>query len=156
VVLKSCPAPPDDTNAVHLPSFCFDVKASSSHSLIFALDTSGKLYACSSAERESPEEYQLVASDCTSFTISPSFLVYTTSSHESKYAPLDILRRRVEGEQVSEAAKSWETRRVERGSQIVTVVPSAMALVLQMPRGNLETINPRPLVIEVLKRDILA
>lgn len=48
----------------------------------------------------------------------------------------------------------WEKRRVERGSRIVTVVPSAMSLVLQMPRGNLETVNPRPLVMEVVKKDL--
>ena len=47
-----------------------------------------------------------------------------------------------------------EKRRVERGSRIVTVVPSTMSLVLQMPRGNLETINPRPLVLEVVKSDL--
>jgi len=29
-----------------------------------------------------------------------------------------------------------------------------MSLVLQMPRGNLETINPRPLVMEVVKQDL--
>lgn len=29
-----------------------------------------------------------------------------------------------------------------------------MSLVLQMPRGNLETINPRPLVMEIVKQDI--
>jgi elongator complex protein 1 len=33
-------------------------------------------------------------------------------------------------------------------------VPSAMSLVLQMPRGNLETINPRPLVMKVLKDNL--
>jgi len=49
---------------------------------------------------------------------------------------------------------SWEKRRVERGSRIVTSVPSAMSVVLQMPRGNLETINPRPLALEVIRSDI--
>ena len=29
-----------------------------------------------------------------------------------------------------------------------------MSLVLQMPRGNLETINPRPLVLRVVKQDL--
>lgn len=50
----------------------------------------------------------------------------------------------------------WQRRRVERGSRIVTVVPSTMSLVLQMPRGNLETINPRPLVMEAVKDDLEA
>lgn len=45
-------------------------------------------------------------------------------------------------------------RAVERGSKIVTVVPSATSLVLQMPRGNLETICPRPLVLRVVRLDL--
>ncbi|KAE9404784.1 IKI3-domain-containing protein [Gymnopus androsaceus JB14] len=49
---------------------------------------------------------------------------------------------------------NWEKRRVERGSKIVVCIPSAMSLVLQMPRGNLETINPRPLVLEVVRQDL--
>ena len=38
-------------------------------------------------------------------------------------------------------------RPVERGSLIVTAIPSSSSIVLQMPRGNLETICPRPLVL---------
>ena len=36
----------------------------------------------------------------------------------------------------------------------MAAVPSAMSLVLQMPRGNLETICPRPMVLDVV-RDLL-
>lgn len=45
-------------------------------------------------------------------------------------------------------------RAVERGSKIVTVVPSSTTLVLQMPRGNLEIICPRPLVLRVVRQDL--
>lgn len=38
-------------------------------------------------------------------------------------------------------------RAVERGSSIVAVVRKGSRVVLQMPRGNLETVNPRPLVL---------
>jgi elongator complex protein 1 len=48
----------------------------------------------------------------------------------------------------------WDRRRVERGSRIIIAVPSTMNLVLQMPRGNLETISPRPLIMEVVKKDL--
>lgn len=47
-----------------------------------------------------------------------------------------------------------EKRRVERGSRIVVAVPSTMSLVLQMPRGNLETINPRAMVMRVVRDDV--
>ena len=43
-------------------------------------------------------------------------------------------------------------RRVERGSRIVTVVGDGTQVVLQMPRGNLETIHPRALLISSLKK----
>ena len=45
-------------------------------------------------------------------------------------------------------------RRVERGSRIVTVVPHDTHLVLQMPRGNLETISPRALVLSCVRRHL--
>ena len=43
-------------------------------------------------------------------------------------------------------------RRVERGSRIVIAVPNDTKLVLQMPRGNLETIHPRALVLSAAKK----
>lgn len=38
-------------------------------------------------------------------------------------------------------------RRVERGSRIVTAIPNDFRVILQMPRGNLETVCPRALVL---------
>jgi elongator complex protein 1 len=99
---------------------------------------------------------RMVTSDATSMTVSSTYLIYTTTSHESKYAALEVLRKIASDQTVDEGDKVWESRRVERGSRIVTVVPSAMSLILQMPRGNLESINPRPLVLEVVKREIRA
>lgn len=49
----------------------------------------------------------------------------------------------------------WEERRVERGAKIVVASESEMSLVLQATRGNLETIYPRPMVLQVVKRDVL-
>lgn len=47
-------------------------------------------------------------------------------------------------------------RSIERGARIVTVIPSAYSVVLQMPRGNLETIYPRALVLAGIRRSIAA
>ncbi|KAF4804292.1 inhibitor of kappa light polypeptide protein enhancer in B-cells, kinase complex-associated protein [Turdus rufiventris] len=53
----------------------------------------------------------------------------------------------------SAAAPSSETlRKVERGSRIVTVVPQDTKVVLQMPRGNLETIHHRALVLAQIRK----
>jgi elongator complex protein 1 len=46
------------------------------------------------------------------------------------------------------------TRMIERGSKIVTVMPSVHAVVLQAPRGNLETISPRALVLASVRHSI--
>ena len=51
-------------------------------------------------------------------------------------------------------AEDKSVRRVERGSRIVMVVPADTRLVLQMPRGNLETVCPRALVLSQVRRDL--
>ncbi len=43
---------------------------------------------------------------------------------------------------------------MERGAKLVTVMPSIFALVMQMPRGNLETIYPRALVLAGIRQSI--
>jgi elongator complex protein 1 len=124
-------------------------------SLVFALSSSGKLYM-SSLPANDYTATTVLASSVTSFTLTPDFLIYGTASQLSHYASLPILKRLAEGDDVPLAEKEWETRRVERGSLIVAACPSSMTLVLQMPRGNLETVYPRALVLAVVRRDVLA
>lgn len=121
--------------------------------LFLGLSKSRKLYV-SRVNSDS----MILAPNVTSFTTAPDFIIYTTTSHDAIFAPLSVAGELagsgVTAGTVEEAAKDWPQRKVERGSRIVTAVPSAMSLVLQMPRGNLETINPRPLVMEVVKQDL--
>ncbi|PBK88520.1 pol II transcription elongation factor [Armillaria gallica] len=137
------------------PSFCLTsdrVIVDDSSSLYLGLTESGKMFI-SAADSSSA----LIASNATSFTIASGFLIFTTGNHEAVFADIKSLFSyiKAENENDREAFKgSWEKRRVERGSRIVVPVSSAMGLVLQMPRGNLETINPRPLVMEVVKQDL--
>ncbi|EIW65854.1 hypothetical protein TREMEDRAFT_46085 [Tremella mesenterica DSM 1558] len=127
----------------------------SESSLIFALSPSGKLYLASLSPG-SQSDSSIIASSVTSFTLTPDFLIYTTASQTSFYPPLNTLSRIASGEDVPASEREWELRRVERGSLAVVACPSSMSLVLQMPRGNLETIYPRPLVLAVVRRGILA
>jgi elongator complex protein 1 len=168
--------------------------------LCFGLTEGGKLYATSlSSSSSSSTTNAQISTGVTSFAVASGFLIYTTTSHEAVFGPLEsvgvILGISAENEggfqgsalggdgdgddndsvdltfpppppppanKASTPAPSnpativegWERRRVERGSRIVTVVPSSMALVLQMPRGNLETIYPRPLVMSVVRGDL--
>ena len=97
-----------------------------------------------------------MASNVLSIAITPNFVIFTTTAHEAIFAPLSSLPRLFDqpNEGSKETPPEWTIRKVERGSKIVVAVPSSMSLVLQMPRGNLETINPRPLVMEVVKHDL--
>ena len=55
-----------------------------------------------------------------------------------------------------EPEKNEYCRSIERGAVIVTAIPRAQCLVLQMPRGNLETIYPRAFVLSSIRRFILS
>jgi elongator complex protein 1 len=143
------------------PEFCFqsygvqlphsgDAEATSQLEAYIGLGTSGKLHITHK------KSAYILASNTTSFTIASSFIIYTTTAHEATFVPLSSLCSFLIASEdgLKPSTADWETRRVERGSKIVTAVPSSMSLVLQMPRGNLETINPRPLVMEVVKQDL--
>ncbi|XP_057276715.1 elongator complex protein 1 isoform X3 [Pezoporus wallicus] len=95
-----------------------------------------------------------VASNITSFATYNEFLLVTTNSHTCqcfclKNMPLKALQAGLS----SAAARNSETlRKVERGSRIITVVPQDTKVVLQMPRGNLETVHHRALVLAQIRK----
>ncbi|KAF8058697.1 pol II transcription elongation factor [Lyophyllum atratum] len=142
--------------ASKFPEFCLQsqglmVPSSDGDCTIYVgLGSSGKLHVASG------ELNHILTMNVTSFTVASGFIIFTTTAHEANFVPLTSLRAllEVQDAQSNSDKTDWEKRRVERGSRIVVAVPSAMSLVLQMPRGNLETINPRPLVMEVVKQDI--
>ncbi|KAM0715264.1 hypothetical protein Q7P37_008762 [Cladosporium fusiforme] len=90
---------------------------------------------------------------CTSFVLAPSHLIYTTSQHLLKFIHLHNGELEVPPD---EPEKDERCRNVERGAKLVTVMPSAYSLALQMPRGNLETIYPRALVLAGIRTSINA
>ncbi|KZO97412.1 IkappaB kinase complex, IKAP component [Calocera viscosa TUFC12733] len=137
----------DNSPRLSLPAFCFQTALMQSPPFsIVGLSAKGTLYAVS------PTTTLTLATNCNSFILSVDFLVYTTSAHQAHFVPVDGLTSLLN--EAAPDVPQWEQRRVERGSRIVTVVPSNMALVLQMPRGNLETVNPRPLVLRNVRLDI--
>ncbi|EGO00816.1 hypothetical protein SERLA73DRAFT_50627 [Serpula lacrymans var. lacrymans S7.3] len=122
--------------------------------LFVGLSSTGKLYVSGK-----DTQTHVVSNNANSFTLASGFVIYTTTSHEAYFAPLSKLASQFHDPAdaagtTRDSVDDWEKRRVERGSRIVTAVSSNMSLVLQMPRGNLETINPRPLVTEVVKQDL--
>ncbi|KDE09564.1 hypothetical protein MVLG_00459 [Microbotryum lychnidis-dioicae p1A1 Lamole] len=155
--------PSDDL--MPLAEFCSDIRTLtlSTTRIVLGLSLSGRLYSNS----------KLLASDATSFICTHDFLIYTTFTHEAKFIPLFSLESGQQNdfvthvESVRKSASSEEEssnsvknggmgirRAVERGSRLVTVVESSTTLVLQMPRGNLETICPRPLVLRIVRQEL--
>ncbi|KAJ3932076.1 MAG: IkappaB kinase complex IKAP component [Lentinula lateritia] len=135
-------------------NFCFVAQhvTLSTTELCVGLTGSGKLQVCGGEL-----SCLTLASNATSFAVASGYLIFTTGAHEAVFAPMEDLPTLLMSDNNSKDITSdWEKRRVERGSRIVVCVPSSMSLVLQMPRGNLETINPRPLVLEVVRQDLNA
>ena len=81
-----------------------------------------------------------IHSGITSIALHSDFLLATSLSHRLITLPLHHLHQKTCWEQAAD-------RRVERGSRLVCSVAKHSRTVLQMPRGNLEVIQPRSLAI---------
>lgn len=90
-----------------------------------------------------------------SFILSPShgFLSYVALGSRSilRFLPLSVMQEydplMGSEDNLDIFSEGYESRTVERGSSIVAVLPSQPSVVLQLPRGNLEGIFPRALVL---------
>ncbi|XP_068089818.1 elongator complex protein 1 [Hyperolius riggenbachi] len=96
----------------------------------------------------------VVATNITSFAIYDDFLLLTNHSHTCRCMSLkETSLKALETLLSSTSNPNDETlRKVERGSRIVTVVPQDTKVILQMPRGNLETIHHRALVLAQIRK----
>ncbi|KAI1506531.1 IKI3 family protein [Biscogniauxia marginata] len=103
--------------------------------IAIGLSRNGHLYANS----------RLLLKNCTSFLVTPAHLIITTTNHLVKFIHLTS----VDALEVppDDPEKDERCRSIERGARLVTAMPTNMSLVLQMPRGNLETIFPRAMVV---------
>lgn len=95
-----------------------------------------------------------LASNVSSFSICNDFLLVTTHSHNCRCLQLPALSvKELQAALAADGGQNDETlRRVERGSRIVTVVPQDTRVILQMPRGNLETVHHQALVLAQLRK----
>ncbi|KAK6351726.1 hypothetical protein TWF718_004873 [Orbilia javanica] len=110
---------------------------------IFALGPSGRLF-CNGKP---------LLNGCTSFVLTNQHLIITTIQNFLKFISLadDTDDFQIPPD---DAAGNELCRAIERGGRLVTVIPSTFAVVLQMPRGNLETIYPRALVLAGIRERI--
>ncbi|RVD81191.1 uncharacterized protein DFL_009065 [Arthrobotrys flagrans] len=110
---------------------------------IFALGPSGRLF-CNGKP---------LLNGCTSFVLTSQHLIITTIQNFLKFISL---AGNIDDFQIppEDAAGNELCRAIERGGKLVTVIPSTFAIILQMPRGNLETIYPRALVLAGIRECI--
>ncbi|KAI9796377.1 MAG: hypothetical protein M1835_004230 [Candelina submexicana] len=110
--------------------------------IAFGLSRSGHLYA----------NNRLLVKNCTSFSVTRAHLIITTTQHLLKLIHISgVEELRVP---LDEPENDERCRSIERGARLITVTPSSYCLTLQMPRGNLETIYPRALVLAGIRRSI--
>lgn len=129
-----------------LPTACprVEVWQCDEQSTVFGLSSNGTLFI------RGPVTTTQIPS-CTSFLVTQLHLIYTSGQHLLKFIHLHNGELEVPPD---EPEKDERCRNIERGAKLVSVIPSASSLVLQMPRGNIETIYPRALVLAGIRRSI--
>jgi elongator complex protein 1 len=119
---------------------CEMMFANHSETVYVGLDKRNKCYL----------NHHLLASNVTSIYVQSEFLLMTNLEHQCLFIPLHQLVESLD--QVEPGQGVERSRRIEQGAQIVTV--AGMNVVLIMPRGNIETIAPRPLVLSYIRKCI--
>jgi len=115
----------------------------SSNRLVIGLSSRYRLYC---GER-------LLSSASSSFVISLQhrFITHITIGSRPQLRFLSLASLRdfdpLMGSEENMALDGYEPRSVERGARLVSIFPTKPMAVLQMPRGNLESISPRALVL---------
>ena len=93
----------------------------------------------------------IISPNCNSYKVHDKFLCYTTLDNKIRFIHLQQNFNEKIGEIGPNDLLHSLSREVEEGSSIVCVVPFDSKIVLQMPRGNLETIYPRCLMLEMIR-----
>ncbi|KAJ3095479.1 hypothetical protein HDU97_006901 [Phlyctochytrium planicorne] len=133
------------THLVTLPEVCPWITATflfGDELTVFGLSFRNRLYI----------NARQLSTEANSFTIHPTFLIFSTLSHSVRFVNLNVPSEdNIVVPEPQPTGFDETSRRVERGSKIVLSVPFDTKLVLQMPRGNLESVHPRALVLSVVR-----
>lgn len=134
-----------------------------SNMIVFGLASNGKLFV----------NDRHLTSAVTSIKVTQSHLLFTTAQHQLRFVHLnnDFSTYKITDDELHTTNKevivnhnnnnndvvSFEDERIraiERGSILISVSPSNFSVVLQAPRGNLETIYPRIMVLTEIRKNI--
>lgn len=134
-----------------LPAICVDVEAivfdgDYPDTKVLGLSSSGKLY-CGDVQ---------LATGVTSFKVTEKLLAFTNAQAQLFFIHLSAenLSSALSFVQTADSSSDERVRQIERGSIIVSCMPSKYSVVLQAPRGNLETICPRIMVLSAVREFI--
>lgn len=111
--------------------------------MIFGLSGNGKLYA----------NTKLLSPSVTSLMLTESHAIVTTAQHYLKFCHIMPSAQEITIP-ADDSVNDERCRAIERGSLLVAVVPSKTCLTLQAPRGNLETVFPRIMVLTEVRKHI--
>ena len=138
-----------------LPVSCptVEVWSDAEQTIVFAFSGNGTLFAFSKDPDSSTSRERLQVRNCTSFLVTPAHLIFTTTQHLLKFVHLHTGELEIP---LDEPEKDERCRSIERGAKLIAVMPTSFSLVMQMPRGNLETIYPRALVLAGIRKSITA
>lgn len=148
-----------ESTPVKFPIFLpwVEITTHEEETIAIGLSRNGHLYANS----------RLLTKNCTSFLLTQDHIILTTNNHLLKFIHLTSIEGKTLSESRSCAFNLTTTelevppddpendercRSIERGARLVTAMPTSMNLVLQMPRGNLETIFPRAMVLAGIRQ----
>ncbi|KAI7866463.1 IKI3 family-domain-containing protein [Spinellus fusiger] len=123
---------------------CLGTKETNVERIVIGLTERSKLYA----------NDRLLSAKCTSFSLRSDWLVFSTTSHAARFLPLSVSFDDFKLSDNTPDANDESYRRLERGAKIVAATQLKPNLILQMPRGNLETISPRAFVLAAICEDI--
>lgn len=89
------------------------------------------------------------SNSCTSFLVSENFLIYTTTDNNLHFVPMSKIL-------IDTIAPDLESycQPIETGGTLILVSEKDSKVILQMPRGNLEVLHPRILVLLSVSRQL--
>lgn len=133
------------------PTLCVDFEVSKDadefgDAKVFGLSSGGKLFC---------GEVQLTTG-VTSFKVTENLLAFTNAHAQLFFIHLSAATSAVGFDfiQTADSSSDERVRQIERGSILVSCIPSKYSVVLQAPRGNLETICPRIMVLSGVRQFI--
>eukprot|EP01027_Heterolobosea_sp_BB2_P015726 GEZU01022499.1.p1 GENE.GEZU01022499.1~~GEZU01022499.1.p1 ORF type:complete len:1152 (+),score=352.16 GEZU01022499.1:132-3587(+) len=123
------------------PHFCACMMGGGDEEVLVGLTDRGVLYFSN----------QVASSSCTSFFIHDEFILFTTYTHQLRLISLQHHLPEVINVASVQTPTDDSVRDIERGAKLVCAVPQDTRVILQMPRGNLEGIYPRALVLSNIR-----